>query len=140
MPFFFTFLIVQKWGIRLCSPFFLSCLSSYLPKHSLLQAQGVQITTHTGVQLNKANEVFPVNIFLMLPFRPQKIIWHGSTANGIRLVSNYCEAWHTADMGAMGQASPLNTGKLLDQKVYSCNNLFIVLCIENSFVTDPQRK
>ncbi|NWT75093.1 COFA1 protein, partial [Prunella himalayana] len=69
---------------------------------------------------------------------PQKIIWHGSTANGIRLVSNYCEAWHTADMGAMGQASPLNTGKLLDQKVYSCNNQFIVLCIENSFVSDPQ--
>uniref|UniRef100_A0A8C3RA79 Collagenase NC10/endostatin domain-containing protein n=1 Tax=Cyanoderma ruficeps TaxID=181631 RepID=A0A8C3RA79_9PASS len=71
---------------------------------------------------------------------PQKIIWHGSTANGIRLVSNYCEAWHTADMGAMGQASPLNTGKLLDQKVYSCNNVFIVLCIENSFVSDPQGK
>ncbi|NWV59105.1 COFA1 protein, partial [Malurus elegans] len=69
---------------------------------------------------------------------PQKVIWHGSTANGIRLVSSYCEAWHTADMGAMGQASPLNTGKLLDQKIYSCNNQFIVLCIENSFVTDPQ--
>lgn len=100
----------------------------------------MQITTHTDVQLNKAKETFPVNNFLTLPFRPQKIIWHGSTANGIRLVSNYCEAWHTADMGAMGQASPLNTGKLLDQKVYSCNNQFIVLCIENSFVSDPQGK
>ncbi|NXX07086.1 COFA1 protein, partial [Larus smithsonianus] len=72
------------------------------------------------------------------PSWPQKVIWHGSTANGIRLVSNYCEAWHTADMGAMGQASPLKTGKLLDQKVFSCNNKFIVLCIEISFISDPQ--
>ncbi|OXB52976.1 hypothetical protein ASZ78_011727, partial [Callipepla squamata] len=74
------------------------------------------------------------------PIWPQKIIWHGSTTNGIRLVSNYCEAWHTADLAAMGQASPLKMGKLLDQKAYSCNNQFIVLCIENSFVSDPQGK
>ncbi|NWX19942.1 COFA1 protein, partial [Aegotheles bennettii] len=72
------------------------------------------------------------------PSWPQKVIWHGSTASGTRLVSNYCEAWHTADTGAMGQASPLTMGKLLDQKVYSCNNQLIVLCIENSFVPDPQ--
>lgn len=78
--------------------------------------------------------------FLTLPFRPQKIIWHGSTANGIRLVSSYCEAWHTADMRELGQASQLKTGKLLDQKVYSCSNQFIVLCIENSFVSEPQGK
>ncbi|NXK55065.1 COFA1 protein, partial [Chauna torquata] len=72
------------------------------------------------------------------PSWPQKVIWHGSTANGIRLVSNYCEAWHTAGLAAMGQASPLKMGKLLDQKAYSCSNQFIVLCIENSFVSDPQ--
>uniref|UniRef100_A0A669QFS9 Collagen type XV alpha 1 chain n=1 Tax=Phasianus colchicus TaxID=9054 RepID=A0A669QFS9_PHACC len=43
------------------------------------------------------------------PFWPQKIIWHGSTTNGIRMVSNYCEAWHTADLAAMGQLSLLFT-------------------------------
>uniref|UniRef100_A0A8C6ZGZ4 Collagen alpha-1(XV) chain n=1 Tax=Nothoprocta perdicaria TaxID=30464 RepID=A0A8C6ZGZ4_NOTPE len=74
------------------------------------------------------------------PSWPQKVIWHGSTANGIRLVSNYCEAWHTADIAVMGQASPLKTGKLLDQKAYSCSNQFIVLCIENSFISDAQGK
>uniref|UniRef100_A0A663EYY2 Collagen type XV alpha 1 chain n=1 Tax=Aquila chrysaetos chrysaetos TaxID=223781 RepID=A0A663EYY2_AQUCH len=48
------------------------------------------------------------------PSWPQKVIWHGSTANGIRLVSNYCEAWHTADMGAMGQPRKtyLNTNRI----------------------------
>lgn len=67
-------------------------------------------------------------------------MWHGSTANGIRLVSNYCEAWRTAEIAAVGQASPLKAGKLLDQKAYSCSNRFIVLCIENSFISDIQRK
>uniref|UniRef100_A0A8C8RD01 Collagenase NC10/endostatin domain-containing protein n=1 Tax=Pelusios castaneus TaxID=367368 RepID=A0A8C8RD01_9SAUR len=74
------------------------------------------------------------------PSWPQKIIWHGSTANGIRLVNNYCEAWRTADMAFMGQASPLATGKLLAQKPYSCSNKLIVLCIENSFIPDSPRK
>ncbi|NXN97327.1 COFA1 protein, partial [Rhinopomastus cyanomelas] len=69
------------------------------------------------------------------PSWPQKVLWHGSTAHGIRLVSSYCEGWRTAAAGALGQASPLETGKLLDQKVYSCSHQFIVLCIENSFVS-----
>lgn len=117
-------------------PFWLHLyLSTLYFKHKERRSPHIQVCSWI-----KQKSFFPVNNFFMLPFRPQKIIWHGSTANGIRLVSNYCEAWHTADMGAMGQASPLNTEKLLDQRVYSCNNLFIVLCIENSFVSDPQGK
>uniref|UniRef100_A0A670JQ71 Collagen alpha-1(XV) chain n=1 Tax=Podarcis muralis TaxID=64176 RepID=A0A670JQ71_PODMU len=70
------------------------------------------------------------------PAWPQKVVWHGSSSNGIRLISNYCEAWRTADLAVMGQASPLKSGKLLDQKAYSCSNRFITLCIENSYVSD----
>ncbi|XP_075442259.1 collagen alpha-1(XV) chain isoform X2 [Ascaphus truei] len=71
---------------------------------------------------------------------PQKILWHGSSLNGIRLVHNYCEAWRTAEMAVSGQASSLRSGKLLDQKSYSCSNKFIVLCIENSFMADIRKK
>ncbi|XP_015265171.1 PREDICTED: collagen alpha-1(XV) chain-like [Gekko japonicus] len=74
------------------------------------------------------------------PAWPQKVVWHGSSPNGIRLISSYCEAWRTADLAVMGQASPLRSGKLLDQKAYSCSNRFIVLCIENSYLSDSQRK
>ncbi|XP_075682981.1 collagen alpha-1(XV) chain isoform X2 [Rhinoderma darwinii] len=70
----------------------------------------------------------------------QKIFWHGSSQNGIRLVHNYCEAWRTADMAVSGQASLLRSGKLLDQKSYSCSNKFIVLCIENSHNVDVRKK
>ncbi|KAG8442646.1 hypothetical protein GDO86_011436 [Hymenochirus boettgeri] len=71
---------------------------------------------------------------------PQKILWHGSNMNGIRLVHNYCEAWRTADMAVSGQASSIRSGKLLDQNSYSCSNKFIVLCIENSFMIDTRNK
>uniref|UniRef100_A0A8D0G7X3 Collagen alpha-1(XV) chain n=1 Tax=Sphenodon punctatus TaxID=8508 RepID=A0A8D0G7X3_SPHPU len=74
------------------------------------------------------------------PSWPQKVIWHGSSMHGTRLVSNYCEAWRTADMAVMGQASRLKTGKLLDQQAYSCSNKFIVLCVENSFISDIRSK
>ena len=71
--------------------------------------------------------------------RPQKVIWHGSSPHGVRLVDNYCEAWRTADMAVTGLASPLSAGKILDQKTYSCANRLIVLCIENSFMTDARK-
>lgn len=72
-------------------------------------------------------------------FRPQKVVWHGSSTHGVRLVDQYCEAWRTADVAVMGLASPLSTGKILDQKAYSCADRLIVLCIENSFMTDARK-
>jgi hypothetical protein len=71
--------------------------------------------------------------------RPQKVVWHGSNPHGVRLVDKYCEAWRTTDMAVTGFASPLSTGKILDQKAYSCANRLIVLCIENSFMTDTRK-
>uniref|UniRef100_A0A8C0IQR1 Collagenase NC10/endostatin domain-containing protein n=1 Tax=Chelonoidis abingdonii TaxID=106734 RepID=A0A8C0IQR1_CHEAB len=70
---------------------------------------------------------------------PQKNVWHGSDAKGRRLTESYCETWRTDDSVVTGQASSLGSGKLLEQKVSSCRNAFIVLCIENSFMTSSKK-
>ncbi|XP_067837000.1 collagen alpha-1(XV) chain-like isoform X2 [Heptranchias perlo] len=71
---------------------------------------------------------------------PHKIIWHGSSESGGRVMTNYCGAWRTTDMTLTGNASPLTSGKLLDQHSYNCANNFIVLCIENSYFHDHRRR
>lgn len=70
-----------------------------------------------------------------MPCRPQKSIWHGSDPSGRRLTENYCETWRTEASEATGQASSLLSGRLLEQRAASCHNAYIVLCIENSFMT-----
>uniref|UniRef100_A0A672SUR2 Collagen alpha-1(XVIII) chain-like n=1 Tax=Sinocyclocheilus grahami TaxID=75366 RepID=A0A672SUR2_SINGR len=70
---------------------------------------------------------------------PQKLVWHGSNTAGIRMTTSYCEAWRTGDMAVTGQASLLQTGRLLGQHTRSCSNHFIVLCIENSYIQNPGR-
>uniref|UniRef100_A0A3B4YIU8 Collagenase NC10/endostatin domain-containing protein n=1 Tax=Seriola lalandi dorsalis TaxID=1841481 RepID=A0A3B4YIU8_SERLL len=65
---------------------------------------------------------------------PEKLVWHGSSTVGIRLTTNYCEAWRTGDMAVTGQAALLQTGRLLGQHTRSCSNHYIVLCIENTYV------
>lgn len=74
-----------------------------------------------------------------LLFRPEKVVWHGSNPHGVRLEDNYCEAWRSASTAVTGLASPLSMGKILDQKAYSCASRLIVLCIENSFMTDARK-
>uniref|UniRef100_A0A670ZHM9 Collagenase NC10/endostatin domain-containing protein n=1 Tax=Pseudonaja textilis TaxID=8673 RepID=A0A670ZHM9_PSETE len=70
---------------------------------------------------------------------PQKYMWHGSDSKGRRLTESYCETWRTDDTVVTGQASSLASGKLLEQKSNSCRNAFIVLCIENSFMTSSKK-
>lgn len=50
-------------------------------------------------------------------------------------MENYCETWRTEASEATGQASSLLSGRLLEQRAASCHNAYIVLCIENSFMT-----
>lgn len=69
------------------------------------------------------------------PAWPQKSVWHGSDPSGRRLMESYCETWRTEATGVTGQASSLLSGRLLEQKASSCHNSYIVLCIENSFMT-----
>ncbi|MEQ2258479.1 hypothetical protein XENORESO_020340 [Xenotaenia resolanae] len=71
---------------------------------------------------------------------PEKLVWHGSSTVGIRLTSNYCEAWRTGDMAVTGQAAMLQTGRLLGQHPYSCSNHYIVLCIENTYVGNTHQR
>uniref|UniRef100_A0A7M4FW66 Collagenase NC10/endostatin domain-containing protein n=1 Tax=Crocodylus porosus TaxID=8502 RepID=A0A7M4FW66_CROPO len=70
---------------------------------------------------------------------PQKSVWHGSDSKGRRLTENYCETWRTDSSVVTGQASSLSSGKLLEQKASSCQNAFVVLCIENSFMTSSKK-
>lgn len=71
---------------------------------------------------------------------PEKLVWHGSSTVGIRLTTNYCEAWRTADMAVTGQAALLQTGRLLGQHTRSCSNHYIVLCIENTYVGNTHQR
>lgn len=63
-------------------------------------------------------------------FRPQKLIWHGSHTQGERALDSYCDGWTKATSDKIGIASSLLGNKLLDQERYSCDNRFVVLCIE----------
>lgn len=71
---------------------------------------------------------------------PEKLVWHGSNTVGIRLTTNYCEAWRTADMAVTGQAALLQTGRLLGQHTRSCSNHYIVLCMENTYVGNTHQR
>jgi hypothetical protein len=62
--------------------------------------------------------------------RPQKIVWHGGDAHGNIMSDAYCDAWTDASPGRQGMGSSLITGQLLAHEEFSCNNHFILLCIE----------
>lgn len=64
---------------------------------------------------------------------PEKMLWHGSSAQGQRQTDNYCETWRAGDRAVSGLASSLASGLLLQQTSGSCNGQYIVLCIENAF-------
>lgn len=66
---------------------------------------------------------------------PEKMMWHGSTSSGQRQVDSYCETWRAANQALTGMASSLQSGSLLQQNSNSCSNSYVVLCIENSYVS-----
>ncbi|XP_046637403.1 collagen alpha-1(XV) chain-like isoform X3 [Daphnia pulicaria] len=79
---------------------------------------------------------------------PQKVVWHGAGPSGERQLDSYCDAWTSSDAKTLGVAASLiasspsshqqqlqtgggGGGKLLAQdKFSSCQNRFVVLCIE----------
>lgn len=71
---------------------------------------------------------------------PQKLVWHGADRLGVRAMESYCDAWNSGSLGKVGLASSLLRNKLLDQEKYSCNNSFIVLCIEVTSQDDLRRR
>ena len=69
---------------------------------------------------------------LCVRFRPQKIVWHGSDSKGKRMMDSYCEAWGTSKTAMTGMGSSLMEHKLLGMDKFSCNNAFVLLCVENT--------
>ena len=66
---------------------------------------------------------------------PQKVVWHGAGPNGERQLDSYCDAWTSSDSKSLGVAASLmgsspQHGRLLSQEKFSCQNRFVVLCIE----------
>ncbi|XP_056144842.1 collagen type XVIII alpha 1 chain a [Lampris incognitus] len=70
---------------------------------------------------------------------PEKMVWHGSSSKGHRQTDNYCETWRAGDRAVTGLASPLQSGQLLQQSPSSCSSSYIVLCIENSYITHSKK-
>uniref|UniRef100_A0A914XG61 Collagenase NC10/endostatin domain-containing protein n=1 Tax=Plectus sambesii TaxID=2011161 RepID=A0A914XG61_9BILA len=62
---------------------------------------------------------------------PEKLVWHGSDGSGVRSEGRYCEAWRSANSGAVGVASPLEGRQVLGVQQVDCSRKLIVLCIEN---------
>ncbi|XP_034951100.1 collagen alpha-1(XVIII) chain isoform X3 [Chelonus insularis] len=61
---------------------------------------------------------------------PNKVVWHGSHKLGDRAMDTYCDAWHSGSSDRFGLGSPITRGRLLEQSRYSCDNKFVLLCIE----------
>lgn len=67
------------------------------------------------------------------------MMWHGSTSVGQRHVDNFCETWRVGDRSLAGMASSLQSGSLLQQSSSSCSSGYVVLCIENSYISHAKR-
>uniref|UniRef100_A0A3Q3XKN6 Collagenase NC10/endostatin domain-containing protein n=1 Tax=Mola mola TaxID=94237 RepID=A0A3Q3XKN6_MOLML len=100
----------------------------------------MSIFSGNGGTFNPSTAIYSFDGLSSSPTRPEKLVWHGSNTMGIRLTSNYCEAWRTGDMAVTGQAALLQTGRLLGQHTHSCSNHYIVLCIENTYVGNTQQR
>lgn len=70
---------------------------------------------------------------------PEKMMWHGSTGAGKGHVDSFCETWRVGDRAVTGMASSLQSGSLLQQSSSSCSSSYVVLCIENSYVSHAKR-
>lgn len=70
---------------------------------------------------------------------PEKMVWHGSSPRGQRQTDNYCETWRTSDRAVTGLASALQSGQLLQQTPGSCSGSYIVMCIENSYISHSKK-
>ena len=59
-----------------------------------------------------------------------KVLWHGSDEKGNRMQDKSCRGWSSHSRYATGLGSPLMEGKVMKMDEYSCNNAFVVLCVE----------
>lgn len=67
------------------------------------------------------------------------MVWHGSSSNGQRRTDGFCETWRVSNQAVIGTASALQSGSLTQQSSSSCSSSYVVLCIENSYVSYSKR-
>lgn len=77
--------------------------------------------------MGSVTEVYVCFCFL---FRPQKIIWHGSDTKGNKMDHKSCKGWGSHSRYSSGLASSIMNGKMIEMDEFSCNNAFVVLCVE----------
>uniref|UniRef100_S4RE73 Uncharacterized protein n=1 Tax=Petromyzon marinus TaxID=7757 RepID=S4RE73_PETMA len=63
---------------------------------------------------------------------PFKLVWHGADEQGRHKNGHSCTGWRSSS-DDVGQASALQSGRLLDQHTHHCASHFVVLCVENSY-------
>ncbi|XP_061432580.1 LOW QUALITY PROTEIN: collagen alpha-1(XV) chain-like [Lethenteron reissneri] len=63
---------------------------------------------------------------------PFKLVWHGADGQGRHKHGHSCTDWRSSS-DDVGQASALQSGRLLDQHTHHCASHFVVLCVENSY-------
>lgn len=63
---------------------------------------------------------------------PFKLVWHGADGQGRHKHGHSCTGWRSSS-DDVGQASALQSGRLLDQHTHHCASHFVVLCVENSY-------
>ncbi|XP_069107377.1 collagen alpha-1(XV) chain-like [Argopecten irradians] len=71
---------------------------------------------------------------------PQKYVWHGSDKRGSMQSDFSCQGWHSGYRNSKGYASNLLEGKLVDTNTMSCDNKYVVLCIQNTSGGSKKRK
>jgi len=62
-------------------------------------------------------ENFPIS------YRPDRWLWHGSTAEGSRTSTAFCDGWYSDNSNSFGNASPLHSRHSLtgQSKEANCN-------------------
>lgn len=105
----------------------------------MISVLGGQAHTHYLIRILFPHHEMKISLCLhsiffsfALMYRPQKIVWHGSNMKGSKMDEKFCQEWHSQNGNTMGLGSSLMKHMLLDQSEYTCNNAFIVLCIENT--------
>ncbi|KAG0724091.1 Collagen alpha-1(XVIII) chain [Chionoecetes opilio] len=63
-----------------------------------------------------------------------------SHVHGERSLSSYCDAWNSDGQDTVGLASSLLKKQLLGQELMSCQNSFVVLCIEATSQASSRRR
>ncbi|XP_026762727.2 collagen alpha-1(V) chain-like [Galleria mellonella] len=97
--------------------------------HSMFNGSGAPFQKwNANIYSFKGNNILTDNLVW-----PHKVVWHGSNLYGNYTNDNNCVNWNSGSSEHYGTASALydvDDSRLLSQTKYSCDNEFIILCVE----------